>query len=194
MNPEIKVIEKPDWVSWDEIKQCLVDAHLVNRAKGINMSHYQWPVEKIREYIGPNGVILVALDGSKVVGTAAISEKEGKAWYAKGRYAYMCFGSVLPEYSGKGIYGRLIRIREEIAERDKYTVWVLDTHIKNTKLQNIAKNNGYRSVGYFRTANKDHCNVVMAKWPGGCPHSMFYCRLRFFLSRIRTRISIILHG
>lgn len=37
-------------------------------------------------------------------------------------------------------------------------------------------------------------NMSHYQWLGGCSHSMFYCRLRFFLSRIRTRISIILHG
>ena len=194
MNPEIKVIEKPDWVSWDEIKQCLVDAHSVNRAKGINMAHYQWPVEKIREYIGPNGVILVALDGSKVVGTAAISEKEGKAWYAKGRYAYMCFASVLPQYCGQGIYGRLAQLREKIAKEQGYRVWVLDTHEKNKSLQRIVKANGYRTVHYFRANSNDHYNVFMAKWPNGCPYSKFYCNWRLCRSWVRAHIATLLRA
>ena len=89
----IQIIEKPDWVSWDDIKQCLFEAHSVNRAKGINMDHYQWPTEKIKESLGENGFMLVALDGDKVVGTAGIGEKFGNKWYSKGRYAYMCFAA-----------------------------------------------------------------------------------------------------
>lgn len=188
----VTITEKPEWVSWEEIKQCLLDAHAVNRAKGINMTHYQWPVEKIREYIGPNGVILVALDGSKVVGTAAISEKEGKAWYAKGRYAYMCFVSVLPQYSGQGIYGKLAQLCEKIAKEQDYHVWVLDTHEKNKNMQRIVKANGYHLVGYFRTMNKDHFNVVMAKWPDGCPNSKCYCKLRFCYAWLRTHMRVLM--
>lgn len=194
MLTDIQIIEKPDWVSWDDIKQCLVDSHATNRAQGINMAHYQWPVEKIREYIGPNGVILVALDGSKVVGTAVISEKEGKAWYAKGRYAYMCFASVLPQYRGQGIYGRLAQLREKIANEQGYRVWVLDTHEKNKSLQRIVKANGYHLVGYFRTMNKDHFNVVMAKWPDGCPNSKCYCKLRFCYAWLCTHMRVLMQA
>lgn len=192
MNSDIQIVEKPDWVSWEDIKQCLVEAHAVNRAKGINMAHYQWPVEKIREYIGTNGVMLVALDGEKVVGTAAIIEKKGSTWYAKGLYANMGFAGVLPAYNGRGIYRNLTQKREEIARSRGYTVLVLDTHEKNKKLQSIAKTNGYRLAGYFRTMNKDHFNVVMVKWLDNCPNSKFYCRLRFFLTYFRVHCSALI--
>ena len=191
MIPDIQVIEKPDWVSWEEIKQCLVESHSVNRAKGINMAHYQWPVEKIREYIGSNGTILVALDGTKVVGTAAISEKQGKTWYANGRYAYMCFAGVLPEYNGLGIYGELTRLREQIAIEQQYHIWVMDTHVRNTKLQQIVMANGYRKISYFRTSNNDHFNIVIAKWPDGCPYSKLYCIYRFCISWIIAHLCAI---
>lgn len=192
MDSNIQIMEKPDWVSWEEIKNCLMEAHSVNRAKGINMSHYQWPAEKIRDEIEPNGVMLVALDGKKIVGTSALCEKKGgKVWYAKGRYAYMGFAGVLPEYNGLGIYKKLCRKREEYAAINDYQVFVLDTHEKNLRLQNIAKSNGYRLVGYFRTSNKDHFNVVMAKWPKGCPYSVYYCRARYFLSVVYAHLSVL---
>ena len=194
MLPEIKIIEKPDWVSWDDIKQCLVDAHAVNRARGINMAHYQWPAEKIREYIGHDGVILVALDGKKVVGTAAISRKVSDGWFAKGEYAYMCFASVLPQYNGQGIYSRLIQLREKIALEQNYTVFVLDTHEKNTKIRKISQSNGYRLVGYIRAKSNDHYNVVMAKWPAVRPHSKLYCRFRFYISWIRAHLGVAWHN
>lgn len=192
MLPEIKIIEKPDWVSWDDIKRCLVDAHAVNRARGINMAHYQWPAEKIREYIGHDGVILVALDGKKVVGTAAISRKVSDGWFAKGEYAYMCFASVLPQYNGQGIYSRLIQLREKIALEQNYTVFVLDTHEKNTKIRKISQSNDYSLVGYFRTMNNDHYNVILAKWVAGCPYSKLYCKFRFNLSWIKAHLYVML--
>ena len=138
----IQIVEKTDWVSWEDIKQCLTEAHAANRAKGIHMAHYQWPAEKIKESLGENGIMLVALDGQKVVGTAAIAEKNGKAWYATGRYAYMCFAGVLPEYCGQGIYKALIEKREQLAKSKDYKVLVLDTHSDNLTIQKTAINNG----------------------------------------------------
>lgn len=186
MLSQIQIIEKPDWVSWEEIKQCLGKAHSVNQKNGFNMVKCQWPIEKIRESIGKNGVMLVALDGKKVVGTAAIGEKYGTKWYTKGRYAYMSLASVLPEYNGCGIYKNLIRQREEIAKTHGYSVFLLDTHEMNKKIRNISESNGYYLVSLFRVY--DHYNVMMAKWPAGCPYSKFYCQFRFYLSWVDAHL------
>lgn len=194
MSTNIQIVEKPDWVSWEDIKQCLEYAHSVNRAKGINMTHYKWPVEKIRDYIGPNGVMLVALDGEKVVGTAAIAEIYRDTWYVKGRCAYKCFGGILPEYSGQGIFKNMDRIRDELCLSHNYSVSVFDTHVNNNRRIRIAKAIGYRKVGYFRVSNNDHFNVVMAKWLTGCPYSKVYCNFRFYLSWFRANLSVVYHA
>ena len=173
MESEIQIMEKPGWVSWDDIKQCLYEAHSVNRAKGINMAHYQWPAEKIQESLGENGFMLVALDGDKLVGTAGIGEKFGNKWYANGRYAYECYASVLPEYAGKGI---------------GYDVLIGDTHSKNTHRIEIALKNGFRLVRFFRAASKDHYSVVIVKWLNGCPYSSFYCWIKFEVSKLQALI------
>lgn len=186
MSSGINIIEKPDWVSWDDIKQCLKDSHSVNRAKGINMTHYQWPAIKIKESLGENGFMLVALDGKKLVGTAGVGEKSGKSWYANGRYGYMCFAGVLPEYSGCGIYRALVNRREEIAKSRNYQILVFDTHCKNKKVQKIALKNGYRYVRFFQAQSRDHYSVVMAKWLNGCPYTKFYCCYRYLKSKLKV--------
>lgn len=187
MDLSIQIVEKPDWVSWDDIKQCLFEAHSVNRAKGINMDHYQWPTEKIKESLGENGFMLVALDGDKVVGTAGIGEKFGNKWYSKGRYAYMCFASVLPEYAGKGIYKMLEIKREAKVREDGYTVLIGDTHSKNTHRIDIALKNGFKLVRFFRAASKDHYNVLMVKWLGKRTYSNTYIRIHYCLSYLLVR-------
>lgn len=195
MNSEIKEVEiviKPDWVSWDEIKQCLVDAHSVNRSKGINMNHYQWSIEKIKEYIGQNGVMIVALDGKKVVGTAAIIEKKGKYWFVNGRFAYFGFASVLPGYSGKGIFKKLNHAREMIAQSQGYEVFVTDTHEKNENRIHLANRGGYYFVKYFSVKSDGHHNVMMAKWPTGCPYPKIYCNFCFYYSYLRVHLSVLL--
>ena len=186
MESSIQIIEKPDWVSWDDIKQCLFEAHSVNRAKGINMTHYQWPAEKIKESLGENGFMLVALNGGKLVGTAGIGEKFGKNWYASGRYAYECYASVLPEYAGKGIYKMLEIRREDKAKEEGYDVLIGDTHSKNTHRIEIALKNGFRLVRFFRAASNDHYSVVIAKWLDGCPYSKLYCDIQYRISKYKT--------
>lgn len=193
MDSDIKIIEKPDWVSWEDIKQCLYEAHSVNRAKGINMTHYQWPAEKIKASLGENGFMLVALDGSKVVGTAGIGEKFGNRWYVNGRYAYECYASVLPEYAGKGIYKMLEIKREERAKEEGYNVLLADTHSKNKHRIEIALKNGFRLVQFFRAGSKDHFSVVIAKWLNGCPFSRRYCFYRYHKSRLKTLVKYIFY-
>ncbi|MCH5221522.1 MAG: GNAT family N-acetyltransferase [Muribaculaceae bacterium] len=185
----IIITEKPDWVSWDDIKQCLVDAHAVNRAKGIETSLYKWPTDKIQQSIEPYGVMLVALDNGKVVGTAALRVKHSKRWFAKGRYAYLCFWAVLPEYNGLGIHTELVRKSEEIAKQRNYSVFVFDTNEHNKKVINKSRANGYRYVAYYRPNNTDHYNVIMAKWPNACPYSKAYCKARFCISWLKVRLS-----
>lgn len=191
MRSGIQIMEKPDWVSWEEIRECMYNAHSVNRNKGIFMIKYLWPTDKIQAFIGVNGVMLVALDGKKVVGTAAVCDKLGNNWYAKGRYADFSFECVLPEYSGQGIYQEFERIREELCATRNYHVIVSDTHSKNKRRLKIAQLSGYRPVGYLRV--KDHYNIIMAKWPAGCPYSQFYCMLRFCLSSIRVHLATYYH-
>lgn len=190
----IQIIEKPDWVSWDDIKQCLYEAHAANRANGINMAHYQWPAEKFIETIGENGRMFVALDGEKLVGVAAVCERNGNSWYAKGKYAYMGFAGVLTEYKGHGIYNELIKIREDYVKQQGYEVMTFDTHQNNKVVQNVALKNGYRYVRFFQAASKDHYSVVMAKWIEGCPFSNIYCETKYLVSKMKTLlITKVLH-
>lgn len=191
---EIQIIEKPDWVSWEDIKQCLYEAHAANRLKGINMAHYQWPIEKFITTIGENGRMFVALDGEKLVGVAAVCDKTGNSWYAQGKFAYMGFAGVLPEYKNRGIYNELVKVREDFAMQRGYMTLTFDTHQKNKVIQNRALKNGYRYVSFFRAASKDHYCVIMAKWLGRCPYSRFYCFYKFYVSKMRTLlITKVLH-
>lgn len=194
MDAHIQILEKPEWISWDDIRHCLYAAHAPNRANGINMTHFQWSTEKFVETIGENGRMFVALDGEVIVGVAAVCERNGNSWYAKGKYAYMGFAGVLPEYTGRGIYNELLMIREDFARRRGYEVMTFVTHQKNNRVQCVALRNGYRFVSFFQASSKDHYNVVMAKWVNGCPYSKFYCKKKYLVSKTKTMlISKMLH-
>ena len=186
MNQNIQIIEKPEWVSWDEIHNVLWRAHEKNRQNGIIMALPALPGNLIREKIEGHGKMFVALDGEKVVGTAALAIKQYSLWCGKGSYAYCCFASVLPEYNGKGIYKALDLRREELALSMGLVRMIGDTHESNKHRLDIAKKAGYKFVDY--KSYKNHYNVVMVKWLNGCPYSEFRCKIEFHKRKLKVKI------
>lgn len=176
-NTSIQIIEKPDWVSWDDIHDVLWKAHGQNREQGMNMALPALPGEEIKKRIEGNGKMLVAICDDRVVGTAAIKRKTAKLWCGNTEYAYICFASVLPEYNGKGIYKALDIKREELALSMGLDKMLGDTHEGNEHRLSIAKKAGYKFVDL--SVWKDHYNVVMVKWLKGCPFSDLYCNIQF---------------
>ena len=189
MNSEIKIIQKPDWISWDEIHQVLYHAHAENRSKGINMRKPSLPGDDIKREIGEDGVMLVALDGKKSVGTAALVVKEHETWYDTGKYGYLCFAAVLPEYNGKGIYKRLCEEREALAKKMALNKLSFDTHHNNTHVIEINKAQGFRCVDIKSLG--DHWNVVMFKWLDGCPYSNIHCQYIYLLRLLKMKVKKI---
>ena len=175
--------------SWDEIHDVLDKAHAENRANGIKMRHSSLLGDEICKEIGDTGVMLVALDGQKIEGTAAIVDKNGKKWYVSGRYAYVCFDAVLPECMGKGVFKMLDAQREIVAKSKGYGMLIFDTHHKNIHRQQIAVKNGYKYVRFFQS-KYGHDFVVMAKWLKGCPFSDGFVRRRYKLSKFMTRFFV----
>ena len=185
MNNSIQIIEKPDWVSWDDIHNVMWDAHAENREKGIIMSYPSLSGDEIKRKIGENGKMFVAIEGNKVVGTLALIKKTGKQWYISGQYGYLCFGAVLPEYSGKGIYKSLYQLAENTAKQMELLVLTRDTNEKNARMLKITKQEGYHFVKC--KACKDHFNIVRAKWLDKCPFPLWYTKFRYSLSVIKTK-------
>lgn len=188
---DIQIIERSGSVSWEDIRQCLYDAHAVNRAKGINMDLYRKSAEELRKYVvEANGIMLVAMDENKVIGVGGLCEQTRKVWFAKETYAMVCLVGVLSEYSGRGIFTRLLRILEQKAAERSYSLIITSTHEKNERKINISKKNGYRLIGYVRSG--DHYNVTLAKWLGICPYSKLYCKLHFYISWVKAHAITLL--
>ena len=112
MEYSIQIIEKPDWVSWDEIHEVLWESHAENREKDIINSFPSLSGDELRKFVGDKGKMFVAMDGKKVVGTAAVLIINNKRWYSQGDYAYVCLGAVLPEYRQRRAYFLLEKATE----------------------------------------------------------------------------------
>lgn len=182
----ISIIEKPDWVSWDEIHDVLWAAHEKNRENGIIMAFPALSGDGIRKKIGKEGKMFVAMDGDNVVGTVGLIKSNANHWYADGKCGHVCFAAILPDYEGKGIYRSLNEKRELYSKENNYSVLVADTNERNMKMIEIKKKEGYRLISYM--ACKDHFNVVMAKWLNGCPYLSWYVNLRFHLSKFKQKV------
>lgn len=53
-NYDIIITEKPDYISWNEIKTCIWNAHSSNRSMGIFMGNPSLPADEIRRIIIEN--------------------------------------------------------------------------------------------------------------------------------------------
>ena len=183
---EIQIMEKPEWVSWDDVHEVLWKAHEQNRNKGILMSYPSLSGEEIKNKIGESGQMFVAMEeGNRVLGTLALIKKTGTQWYNAGQYGYLCFGAVLPECSGKGVYRSLYKLAETTAKEMGLTVLTRDTNENNARMLKITKQEGYHFVEC--KAYKDHFNIVRAKWLDKCPYPVWFIELRFVISKIITK-------
>lgn len=178
---EIKVLEKPANVSWDDVRDAVFAAHAENRSKGIVMKLPGLPGDEIRAFIERgNGKLFVAMDGERVIGTSAVRVKKVNDWFYNGDTAYLCFVSVLPEYSGKGVYRKLSDAKDEYIEELGFRTVMADTHEKNMRILGILEKQGYKRVGIKKY--DDHFNVIMFNWTDGCPYGSFRLCLGYLLS------------
>lgn len=182
---EIKIVEKPDWVSWETIHEVLVAGHAENRSKGVVMAYSVQPAKKIAE-ICKDGVMFVALDGEKVVGTGAVILQKEHRWYYKGAAAFEVFAAVLPEYKGRGIYKLLSNARKAKVIEKGIPVIISLTHEKNYRILEIAKQLGAKFV-QLRAA-QDHYNIIFVRYLNGCPFPDWYISLMFNGSKILYKL------
>lgn len=178
MVPNVRVIEKPEWLSWDEIHKVIWQSHSRNRKEGMNMHFPSMSGDEIRNRIEEGkGKMFIALDGEKLVGTGALTVKRVDLWCGKGEYAYLCFAAVLPEYNGQGVYKAMCELREEESRKMGLDRMMFDSHENNKKLFGINAKSGFYPVSYKNYG--DHNNVIMVKWLDHCPYSYARCRLEF---------------
>ena len=185
---EIRVMEKPDWVSWDDIHKLLMAAHKKNIEKGIVMKYPQMPGEEIKKKLGDEGMCWVALCGDKLVGTTSVTFFQGKSWWNKNqKVAHGCFTGIIKEYQGIGITEEFNkRYREYIIQKGVY-ITEGDTAESNRIMRKIVENNGHKIVSFYAPSS-NHYNVRFVKWLNGCPFSDKTINRRFRIAKTLTKL------
>jgi hypothetical protein len=176
---DIKVMPKPDWVSFDDIHELLAAAHKRNYEKGIVLAYSQMTGEQIKEKLGDEGQCWVAMDGDKLVGTTSVTFFQGKKWWDRGKkVAHGCFTGILSQYQGLGIMEELNQKKYEYIIQHSVDMTEGDTAETNKTVLKVFGKEGFKVVGFFAPQNSYHYSVRLVKWLNGCPYSDEYINRR----------------
>lgn len=185
----ITVLEKPEWISFDDIHNILWKANEENRKNGFVLKTSNLLGEQLKARLGNDGKCFVALDNDRLVGTISVGFVKCNTWYAKGLVANYKLAAVIPEYQGKHINTLLSQKVFDSAKEKGCSVIVLDTAENNSHAIAVYKHMGFELIGYKAITEGDHYSVIMAKWlHDDRPFSAFYCRLRFLVKKSYVRL------
>lgn len=168
----IRIMPKPDFISFEDIQKCLSRAHEVNEKKGLIYATQTQTIEKLKEKL-ENAVTYVAIDEeNKVVATASMQFRKINHWYHNGDIGLLKLVGVLPEYSGKKLALFLLLLLRcfEAPKRD-IEVIVSDSAEENIAIRNLYLNNGFKIVDCCKYPTNSFLSVVYALWFHGCPYS-----------------------
>ncbi|MBO4827662.1 MAG: hypothetical protein J5506_10620 [Prevotella sp.] len=186
---EIKVMQKPDWVSWDDIHELILTAHKKNIEKGVVMNTTTMSGEELKNYIGENGRCFVAFCGDTLVGTTSVRIATGKRWYDKDKtVAKGMMSAIIKKYQGLGILEEMNELRDVFVAENNVQMLEGDTAENNTALREIVAKKGFKEVRFFPAYYQKHYSVEFVKWLGECPFTDRHIRTRFILSRVLTKM------
>ena len=176
-------LEKPDWVSWSEVHDCLYKAHSVNRKKGLSMTNIALNVEELKKKVG-DGYCFVALDGKNVVGVACLKFFKPNRWWTKDKVAYTMLDGILPEYRGTDVFFGLEEIRNKYISNEGVRIRQCNTAENNKTVIRLCVRGGYKLVQYSATGKgSDYYSVIMVLWEDGCPYSDRFITFMYKLSK-----------
>ena len=183
----IRILEKPDWISYDQIHELLYQAHQSNRDKGFDVKTAHMTGEELEKHIGETGKCFVALDGDKLVGTTSYRILDRDYWCAKGKVVDRVLAGVSPDYKGKHISSMLFSKIVEIAKQEGYQYIESRTAEENEIVQKINIKDGYRYIDFLSTKT-DHYTVVMLQWLNGCSYPKWRTNFHFKWRRILIKL------
>lgn len=184
---EINVLQKPEWISWDEIHDLLFEAHKKNVENGMSMRIPHLPGEELEKQLGSSGRCFVAIADGKLVGTTSVRFFKGHSWYDEGKLvAHSMLSGILPKYQGIGITEDLNELRDEFIREVGATMIHADTAENNTVVREKVRKNGFYDVAY--KVRETHNSIIFVKWLDRSPFSDKYINRKFKISKVLARI------
>lgn len=184
---EIQFMEKPDWVSWEDVCECIRKANAVNDKKGFHMSFASHSPEEMKNEIR-NGACFVAISDNKVVGTLGYSIRKLRRWWVFGNVIYYVNDGILPEYRGTDVYFGLSELRDNAIKKTGIRINQFNTAEQNKAVIKINKLYGYKLVQFTPTKKgADYYSVTMVRWDDGCPFPDWFLNFMYNLSRLVSK-------
>lgn len=179
----IRICEKPESISYDDIHLLLFNAHEKNRKeKRFSVNYANLSGEELKKLVGENGKTWVALDGNKLVGTASYRIVDRRYWCVSDTVADRMLLGVLPEYHDRHIGSRLFEtLEKDVREAGLHYIETLTAEANDT-MQHICLREGYHFIS-FSAPKSDHYNVVMLKWLETCPVPLWQLKLRYAMRK-----------
>ena len=162
---EVRIIEKPDSISYEEIQGLLRRAHEANAAKGLLYATANQSVEKLIAKIGKGTcyVAMVSEDEKDVLaGTVTVCPVSLNYWYHSGEVALIKLLGVDPKYKGRKIGTLLIEQCLAYAKEIAVDVIVADSAEENITLYNLLKKFDFELVDYCKYPQNNFVTAVYA--------------------------------
>lgn len=179
-------MERPDYVSWEDIRQTLADAHKKNINQGLVVRSTTLSGDQLREQVA-DGKCFVALDGNKLVGIAAVRIKTCNKWFCQGIVAHFLLDSVLSDYQGAGIYSQLQKKRYEYIEEEGVSIITTNTAANNERMVKMLPKHGFHRAAMFHASDTNHFSITWVKWLKDEPSSITIWG-HYFLSVIKVKL------
>lgn len=182
-------MEKPDWVSWEDILTCLHEAHKVNKRKGFTMPGYDMTMEEFKEKLG-DGKCFVALNGDKVIGVCTVRFIKSRRWCTFGKkVAYNGLDGILKDYQGTDVFMSLNALRYKCIDESGVRAVEFNTAEYNKVVIKRNVKNGAKIIQYAHMGKDGYHPIVMMRWLDGCPYPDWFCNLMYKLSKYAVKLS-----
>ena len=184
----ITIMEKPDWISFDDIHELLYLAHTENREKrGFHVRTAEMTGAELEARIGSRGKCFVALDEKKLVGTASYRIVDRNYWFVKGPVADRILVAVHPDYQRKHIASSLRDTVQKSVIENGFHYIESATAEANKPVRDACQKDGFRYVD-LQVPTSDHYNVVMLKWLDGCPYPKWRTDAHYAWKRLGKKL------
>lgn len=185
---QIRILPKPENISFEDIRNLLQRAHATNREVGLYYNTPNQTARELEQRIQNGGVCMVAMDGDKLVGTGSLDFRQVNRWYYRGMMAHFQMDGVLPEYRGRKLGKRLIDARMDYVREKGVKAMYFTSAEKNLVLYALYKKYGFVKVDYFAAPKDNFFSVIYVSWLDRPAHSKLYVKLRYSLKRLYVRL------
>ena len=190
-----RIVKKNDEISWDDVRNVIIEAHQENLSQGLVVSTTNMTSEQLKSQLGEGVCFLAVKDilsdnikSNEIIGVAALKIHNVKTWYIKGPVVHFMFGAVLPKYKGLGVYRKLQEVRYEYVRNHSISCITTSTAEKNYRMRKILNSQDFFPVRMFSASGLDHYSIRWVKWLDKRPYSLWYLKYRYMRSLLYTKI------